>query len=612
MNVKTICKLFGLSLALAILALAAGSLRQVGVAQTEYRQLRIALPYDADTLDPHYATNQVSQLIARLIAPPVNAFIETWETPDKVTWILTLRRDVEFQDGTPLDAEAVKFNLEHVLNCKIPYSFLIAHIERVEALDKFTVRITTDVPFAPLMSHLAHIGMVSPKQLKEFEPCTNGHNNNPVGAGHFVLKEWQPEGHIVLSEVGGNYDVVFIIAPEDAVRALMLKRGEVHVAWPLSPEAQRMLEWRPTLELFDTDDFRTIYIGMNVTTKPFDDRRVRQAVNYCVDKEVIVREILQGRARISDAPIAPGVFGYYEVGPYPYDREKAMALLKEAGLEEGFKTTLYTTQGYYNKDLEIAEVVQAMLAQCKIEVEIHVWDWSAYLAFLHDPANQGEYGMYLYGRRTITGDADYGLYPVFHGSQKPPMGWNFSYYESEKVDALLDEARSEIDPEQRKVLYAEAQKTIWDDAPWLFLHNDLDLVGLNSEAEIGSKIDKQCLKGCLTRAGLRLGFFGTACLITSIVVAAATGGIGYAGVVACLSAFAGSAFTLAELADCLQGCIKKEGSMVAELSYLSASDNTTACLLNLTFFLNLESKFKNTKALSLKLPLKIPLSDEVR
>jgi peptide/nickel transport system substrate-binding protein len=130
------------------------------------------------------------------------------------------------------------------------------------------------------------------------------------------------------------------------------------------------------------------------------------------------------------------------------------------------------------RDVQVAQAVQAMLGTCGFDVELTPLEFVAYLAFINKPSIEAEQQMYLLGWGTVTVDADYGLYSLFHSSQWPPGPFNRGYYRSDAVDKLLDEARASADPEARQKLYAEAQKLIWEDAPWLFLHSESQITGL--------------------------------------------------------------------------------------------------------------------------------------
>lgn len=204
---------------------------------------------------------------------------------------------------------------------------------------------------------------------------------------------------------------------------------------------------------------------------PFTDVRVRQALNYAIDKEAIIETIFQGVGEPSSAPIVPAVFGYTQVGPYEYDPDRARELLAEAGYADGFEIELFHPTGRYPQDATVTETVQAMLAEVGITANLTTYDWGTYLDTVIVPPEQAEHDAYMLGWGTVTLDADYGLYALFHSTQWPPRN-NVSYYANDEVDALLDEARVTPDRAVREDLYRQAIEIIWEDAPWIFLHNE--------------------------------------------------------------------------------------------------------------------------------------------
>jgi len=219
---------------------------------------------------------------------------------------------------------------------------------------------------------------------------------------------------------------------------------------------------------------------------PFEDKRVRQALNYAVDKEAIIETIFQGVGSPSSAPIVPAIFGYTEVGPYEYNPEKAMELLEEAGFGDGFEIELYHPTGRYPQDDTVAEAVQAMLAEVGVTANLTTYDWGTYLETVLVPPEMAEHDAYMLGWGTVTLDADYGTYALFHSTQWPTAEvWynNASYYANEEVDELLAEARVTPDRDVREGLYEEAIELIWEDAPWLFLHNEGQVNAVRSNVE---------------------------------------------------------------------------------------------------------------------------------
>jgi peptide/nickel transport system substrate-binding protein len=379
----------------------------------------------------------------------------------------------------------------------------------VSVVEPMTVRLTLPTPFAPLLAHLTHsaIGITSARRLRQaitaLPPCGRGLDDKPAGTGPFMVKEWKKLERLVLAKNPAYWDkdaagrplpylheLEWRVIPDDTARMIELEKGTVQVAVRVPPLDVPRLQRDPNMGLDFTTSVRTIFIGLNARERvpdkegglpnPLADRRVRQAINYCVDKEAMVKSILGGQARVSDAPIVPQVFAYRKVGPYPFDPAKGADLLRAAGIKTPLKLKFHTPRGRYTRDVQVAQAVQAMLGTCGVEVELTPLEFVAYLAFINKPASDAEHQMYLLGWGTVTVDADYGLYSLFHASQWPPGPFNRGYYRSDAVDRLLDEARASADAEARQQLYAEAQQLIWHDAPWLFLHSESQITGIHN------------------------------------------------------------------------------------------------------------------------------------
>lgn len=410
---------------------------------------------------------------------------EAWETaPDGLSWTLSLRQNVQFHDGTPFNAEAVKFNLDRFLNPDnaAPFRFLIERIVNVEVVDEFTVRLHLEKPFAPLLSHLSHafIGMISPAALQALpagEKITL-----PVGTGPFRIVSWDKGDKVVLERNPAYWGeqpklekVTFRFVPEAASRIVMLETGEAQAIMSVPPAEAPRLRQNQDLRVVNQTGVRLIYIGINNQRGPLADPRVRQALNYAIDKETLVQTVLAGSGQPSTAPVVPAVFGHTPAGPYAFNLDKAKQLLAEAGYADGFSVNLYHPTGRYVMDATIAEAVQGMLKEIGVTAELKTMEWGTYLQSIRKPPAEATHDLYMLGWGTVTLDADYGLYSMFHSAQWPATGWNVSFYKNEQVDELLTAGRNTPDREERKRIYSEVIPLIWQDAPWIFLHDEMQI-----------------------------------------------------------------------------------------------------------------------------------------
>jgi len=470
------------------------------------QEISIAIGAEPESLDPNKmssapAATVSEHMVENLIYLNEDGELEpalatNWEVEDDgMAYLVELREGVTFHDGEPFNAEAVKYNLDRFMGKgefeeedTAIFAFLLGEVDEVEVVDEYTIRIHMEEKFAPLITHLSHsfIAIHSPASI---EALDEGEDiEAPVGTGPFKYAGWD-RGEQIVMERNEDYwggapqleNVTFKFVPEGSSRVIMLETGEVDAVMDIPFAEIERLQDVEGLEVVFEDSVRTVYIGLIMESELFkDNKELRQALNYAVDKQAIVDAIFAGAYEPSSAPIVPAVFGYHEVGPYEYDPEKAQELMAEAGYEDGFEMELFHPAGRYPMDATVAETVQGMLAEVGIQVNLTTYDWGTFLEVVsqEDPAD-AEHDAFMLGWGTVTWDGDYGLYPLLHSGEWPPAS-NRAYYANEEVDALLEEARRELDPDVREELYAEALEIIWDDAPWLFLY---DQVQVNAELD---------------------------------------------------------------------------------------------------------------------------------
>ncbi len=464
-------------------------------------ELDIAIGSDPESLDPAQAESSPAAMV--MIHTMENLFAMTPEgeivpelakdheiSEDGTEFEIYLREGIEFHDGTYFDAEVVKFNLQRILDEPSPFAFLIDQITEIEIIDDYTVRLHTEEPFAPLIPNLSSHGfmaMVSPEAVEKYG---EDFSVNPVGTGKFEFVEWTRGEEIILErndEYWGDNAYLnrlsFSITPEDSSRVVQVETGETDAAMFVPPRERNRLLDVDDVNVVEESSLRTIYAGFNTNIEPFDDVRVRQALNYAVDNQAIVDEIMEGAGRPSDSPVAPGTFGYAEQETYNYDPEKAEKLLAEAGYEDGFETTFHHPVGRYMMDQTIVQAIQSQLADVGVEAELETLEWTTYLEFLSQPPEEAEHEIYLLGWGNMTGDSDNGLYPLFHSSEWAPGGFDYTYLGNDKVDELLDEARLTPEPDAREKIYSEAMDIIWEEAPWIFLHSEKQINAVRDGVE---------------------------------------------------------------------------------------------------------------------------------
>ncbi|MCZ2259008.1 glutathione ABC transporter substrate-binding protein [Sporosarcina sp. G11-34] len=465
--------------------------------------LVIAVLSDASSLDPAGSNDVPSSVVqANIFETLVNrdednniipGLAEKWEAIDETTYEFNLREGVTFHDGEPFTAAAVKANLDRIRDEEVasPRYFLFEMITDVEVVEDHTVRITTEYPFAPLLAHLSHNGggMVSPKSIEADYAAMSGEtkagsviSQNPVGTGYFKFDSWNPGAEIKLVKNDDYWgdkvfvdSVTFKVIPESGTRNADLERGFVQIADPVQPVEVAGINSGDYAKVNQKASSSLSYVGFNAEKKPFDDPKVRLAISMLVNKEEIIEGVYDGFGIPAKGPLAPGIFGYNDdAKPTEYNVEEAKKLLAEAGLEDGFKTTIWTNDNPQRMDTAI--VLQDSLKALNIEAEIEVMEFGAYLEKTAD----GEHDMFILGWSNPTGDADYGMYALFHSTQKGNPG-NRTFYENAEVDKLLDQGRRESDPDERIKLYNQVQEYLIDDAPMVYIHHQEYLTGVSNE-----------------------------------------------------------------------------------------------------------------------------------
>ncbi|SIT88992.1 glutathione ABC transporter substrate-binding protein [Edaphobacillus lindanitolerans] len=478
---------------------------------SEGGDLVLAVLSDASSLDPHGSNDVPSSAVQEnifetLVKRNDNNEIEPglateWEAIDDTTWEFKLQEGVKFHDGEDFNAEAVKKSFERVLDEKVasPRYFLFEMINSVEVIDDYTVQFKTDYPFAPLLAHMSHNGgsIISPKSIDEdYAAMEDGKepgsviSENPVGTGYFKFDSWSPGSEIKLVKNEDYWNgpakvdsVAFKVVPESATRAAELETGNAHIIDPVQPNEVARINDSGNATVDQTPSSSLSYIGFNTEKAPFDDVRVRKAISMAVNKEDIIDGVYEGFGIPAKGPLAPGIFGYDEkLKMIDYNMDEAKKLLEEAGYADGFSTTIWTNDNPQRVDMAV--LLQQSLKELNIDVKIEQMEFGTYL----EKTAAGEHDMFILGWSNPTGDADYGLYALFHSSQKGDPG-NRSFYENEKVDQLLDEGRKETDPDARVGIYAEAQQQIVEDAPMIFIHHQEYLNGVSDKVK-GFSIDQ--------------------------------------------------------------------------------------------------------------------------
>lgn len=476
-----------------ILILAAGSNPLLAAGPQKGGTLVYATGTDALTLDPQFVTDvptsrMVMQLHETLVYPDMEGntqpvLAESWSvSEDKLTWTFKLRHGVTFHDGTPFNAEAVKYTFDRIKDPEIgsPRKSTANMIKEVNVIDDYTVAFVTANPFAPFLAQLSayNLAIISPTAAKKWGKKYSEH---PAGTGPFKLDSWTPGEKLVFAR-NENYwgektlvdKLETRIVPEDSARVMLLLSGEVDVIASVPPIMLDKLKKTKDVQILQKTGFRTIYIGLNNKVKPFNDLKVRQAVAHAINPEPIVQGILGGVGTIGggfESPVIPGADK--NLAPYKYDPALAKKLLAEAGYPNGFETTFYTPTGRYLMDRQVAEAVQAQLKEVGIVAKLQTPDWGAYTAILNKLT---EAPMFLLGKGSPTGDLDLTATLTMQCGGKMNE-YNFC---DPQVDKLIQLQRSTLDVKERYKILAQIQERFYKAVPAVVLFYEDQIYGARS------------------------------------------------------------------------------------------------------------------------------------
>jgi len=453
-----------------------GALMLTNPVATEAGTLNFALAGNPDTLDPQKTagtlTFQTLKSVYDTLAEPdmsgkiVPALAERWEVSgDALTWTFNLRKDVVFHNGDKLTAQDVKATFDRIMDkaTASPKAKEFGAITAIETPDDYTVVLKLKEPASPLLAALASgWGAILPKRLID-----SGHDfgAQPVGTGPFELKKWVRDSQIVL-EKNKNYwmkdlpkldQIIMNIIPERAVAVQGLISGQLDVAYVIDIDDLPVLEASPDVKIEKSMTALILVMSINCSNPVLQDLRVRQAINYAIDKQKVLDV-----AYNSGKPI--GTFmdygnAYYKdfTGLYPYDPEKARKLLAEAGVGQDKVFELFLPQNY-EMHVKAGEMYQDMLAKVGLNVKIKLVDWSTWIS---DVYRDAKYDLTVIGH---TGKLDPDGTLAGYGTQSRYVKWI-----NPRAAELIEEARKVSGFENRKKLYDEVLKIMAEEVPFMYL-----------------------------------------------------------------------------------------------------------------------------------------------
>ena len=455
--------------------------------------LTVAQGVDAESMDPYVTTSGASKgllwtVYDRLITRDANLTIApglatSWKTLDDTTWELNLRQGVSFHNGEPFNADAVKFSFARYVDPAIKngYATLMKPVTDVQIVDPYTVRVKTSEPFAELIETLAsYVEMLPPKAAADPGAVAS----KPIGTGAYKFVSWTPNDRFVVQAAGPHWSgqphlqqVIFRPIPDSTARINELKSGGVDIITNVPPLEIGNLQGASGISLARaTNSGSIILIPSFMNTEVFNKKEVRQALQYAIDKDQLIKVVLRGEAVPMASPFPKGVAGGFVDGlpQYTYDPDKARALLAQAGYPNGFSINFKGPDGRYLQDKAVAEAITGQLAKVGIKADLETVEWSTYV--------QG-----IVGRK-------YELFLLSQGGLQvgPAVQTNWSSkikgiawqgYTNPQVDDLIDTASKQVDSKQRQATYEQLMRTVWDDSPWIYLYHQQDIYALSDRVK---------------------------------------------------------------------------------------------------------------------------------
>lgn len=449
------------------------------------------------TSDAHVIVNIYNGLVERnQDMELVPGLATSWDLVDDTTWEFKLREGVNFHNGEPFNADTVVawFERLQTVSDRIPeYNSSIAHmgsVDNVEKVDEYTVHFNTSIPDPVLPARLSSYFLLVPPT--EFIK-NNGDRaliEHGVGTGPYRFVEWVKDDHLTL-EANPDYwgeqpaieRIEFRPVPEPSSRVAALQAGEAHIADAIPPAVTSQVEQDPELDIRSVPEATRTYWMYIDTSRggPLANQQVRQALNYAVDKETIIEEILSGQAEPTASIVTFQSFGYCDVEEYEYNPERARELLAEAGYADGFDLKINYSPGHYLADQEIVQAIGNYLSEVGINVEYVPHEWANFLSLVREREMEG---LHYVGKTNLAVDADY-MFAEFQPEKT--FGWPYPF--QGEIQELYEMERQEMDDTVRADLACQIQEQFRDEAGVLFLWQQNLIFGVANELDWTPRAD---------------------------------------------------------------------------------------------------------------------------
>lgn len=462
----------------------------------------VAMQADTTSLDPHIGSNGNSNQVLNEMYETLLTFdadtnvipllAKEWSvSEDGRTYSFVLNEGITFHDGEPFTAEAVRATYLRGMNDQTLSLYRsVKDWEDVKVTGEYSCDIILKEPNNTFINKITQTRIVSPKALAR-EDVGDYLAKNSAGTGPYILSERVDGGYTKMVrndnywQAGPQVDsLTFKVVPEDGSRLAMLQTGEAHVAIPVPLTDTATIESDPNLVLDVVPGITYRYVTLNTEwalpdgRKPFADKRVRQALNYAFDSEAYAKVVFNGYAVEPTSIFSTAILYHAPQTPYKVDLEKAKALMKEAGFEDGFDVEIIVD----NTSLEQkgATFVMQQLSQIGVNVKLLPNESTANAELTSAPLESTKVQMWYVNWGSGSYEADGSMRSILHGEKFPPDGYNTAFWNNAEFNQLLDDALKMGDTNQIAEAYAQAQAIAWEECPWIFLGNDESVAAYRS------------------------------------------------------------------------------------------------------------------------------------
>ncbi|MCL6650229.1 MAG: hypothetical protein K6U89_18110 [Chloroflexi bacterium] len=463
-------------------------------------QITVAQSSDVLTLDPSKDTSPISLNVFKSIFDQLTdirrdgsvgpLLATSWKSQDAITWEFTLVPGARFHSGEPVTVEDVLWTYQAIMaDARSPVQAYTVAIEKIEKVDDRTVRFVTKYPYAPFPRQVSLISILPRATYERLGP--EQFALRPVGSGPYKVVEWRKDDQLIL-ETNAEYfggapairRVVFRPVPSESSRLAGLESGALDIVPLLPPSELQRLRRLSGIRVELVESNRNLYVGINTTTPPLDNLKLRQAIDVAIDRQAITRDLLSGLGKPVGQPVAAVTFGYDPaIPPSPYDPELARRLVRESGYR-GEEILFQYPNNRYQFGNEVAQAVASALEAVGIRVKLEGMEYSAFF-----PLWTGKRlsGLHLFAFGPSIMDADLPLSSLYE------TGPSRGYWSSPEVDALIKQQRAAIDPTERQRLISRIWQISKENVPYVWLYTEIQAYGIRERVDWKPRADERLL-----------------------------------------------------------------------------------------------------------------------